>query len=736
MEQSNEAEAYKEFDEDYDSNEVATKQAIFPTSKQIIIGFIFILITVIILEKSFISLFLYFIPSYFLLIIIWTLLHLIILRYLVYSCIFPGRNTLVSFYLRTVFGKIRAKSFSQSLDKFKSRIDKILQTGTNFDKCKSSSIMSQILSKSRVSSRYFDTYEKIKNKYGELSPYAQEFLDLLINFKNIIENSSLQEHLRKFYHKEEICLSEKDIKDYTNIISEIKNIQKFLSNYMGEFEFNLTGIQKYLKNLFYNDILKSKEFERVSAMIKKPNSKEILITTKNNIKLDTLLLFSDKKEDKICSNNLMIVCGPNLTPFENLINSWDIDSLYLSNDTDILFWNYRGYGFSEGSANFDNICDDILCIYDYITSNYQYKKIGVHGLSIGGVSACYLARYRNINLLIADRTFGSVKDILNNFPFGNIVYYFAKIIFITFVDNTKNFMQANCKKILMNDAEDRTIIDPISLKTSISKEIIYQFFNIKNKDFNIRNINSYNILDYALEPDQISEIFKAFKYTIDFIKDKNRAGSEMSLEKYLNDVNTDDKSLKLNEYEDNLETNNCNRHLVMKEISDVFYNKIKIAYSHFWGVGDSLERFCEYQNNNIHFNNFFNNLFVYGPEDTSLSDFSLCNIKNIDDALGIFIKECNEFLESDEIRQFNEYNIYKNFSFFVDCLKNLKIYLLGLHLEEKDREWMKENKGIIIPLYCGHILFYDDKELDTLKYLMKETFNKEDSIIIANNEEK
>ena len=49
---------------------------------------------------------------------------------------------------------------------------------------------------------------------------------------------------------------------------------------------------------------------------------------------------------------------------------------------------------------------------------------------------------------------------------------------------------------------------------------------------------------------------------------------------------------------------------------------------------------------------------------------------------------------------------------------------------------MKENKGIIIPLYCGHILFYDDKELDTLKYLMKETFNKEDSIIIANNEEK
>ena len=731
---SNETAAYKEYDEDYDSNEVTTKQAIFPSAKQIIIGSILILILVIILEKFFIYLFLYFIPSYFLLIITWTILHLIFLRYLVYSCIFPGRNKLVSFYLRSVFGKIRAKSFSQSLDKFQERIDKILQAGANFDK-RRSIVTSQILSKSRVSSKYYDTYEKIKEKYGKLSPFAQEFLSLLGNFKNIIENSSLQEQLRKYYHKEEICLSDKDVEDYKNIKIEAKNIQKFLSGCIGEFEFNLNGIKQYLKNLFFNDVLKSKEFSRMSAILKKPNSREIPIITKDNKKLDCLLIFSDKKEDKICSNNLMIVCGPNLTPFENLINSWDIDSLYLSNDTDILFWNYRGYGFSEGAANFDNICDDVLCIYDYISTNYQYKKIGVHGLSIGGVSACHLARYRNINLLISDRTFGSVKVILGNFPLEKIAYYFAKILFITFIDNTQNFMQANCRKILMNDAEDRTIIDPISLKTSISKQIIYEFFNIKNKDFNIRNINSYNILDYTLEPDQASEIFNAFKYTIDFIKNKNRVGSDIILEKYINDTNADDKSQKLNEYEDNLETNNV-KQLSVKEISDIFYNKIKIFYSHFWGVGDSLERFCEYQNNKTHFNNFFNNLFVYGPEDISLPDYSLCNVKYVDEVLDSFIKECSIFLKSEEISQLSEYRIYKNFSFFIDCLKNFKIYLLSLHLEENDQEWMKENKGLIIPLYCGHILFYDDKELDTLKYLLKESFNSENEIVIASNEEK
>ena len=727
MESNSNESGYEEIEE-YDSADVATKHAIFPTAKQIIIGFILILILIIILEKLFIFLFLYFIPSYSLLIITWTILHLLFLHYLAYTCIFPGRNILVDFYLRTIFGKIRAKSFSQSLDRFQTRIDKVLQANSNLDR-RGSSVSSQILSKSKVSSKYVETYEKIKEKYGELSSYAKEFLELLTIFKTKIENSSLQENFRKYFVKEQVALSDKDIRDYELIKEDAKKIQKILSNVRGEFEFNINGIKSYFKNLFFNDILKSKEFARVTAMLKKPNSKEIIIKNKDNKNLDTLLIYSDKKGEKICSNNLVIVCGPNLTPFENLINSWDIDSLYLSNDTDILFWNYRGYGFSEGLVNFDNICEDVLCIYDYITSNYQYNKIAVHGLSIGGVPACHLACNRNINLLIADRTFGSVKEVLDNFPLKMFLYYIAKIIFISFIDNTQKFMQSNCKKILMNDTEDRTVMDPICLKTSIAKKIVNQFFNIKHTDLNIRNIDSYNILDYALEPDQSKEIFNAFKYTIDFLKKKNKSGNDIVLEKLSKNGSFDEKCQKLNDYEENLETNNYNKNISMKEITDIFYNKIKNIYSHFWGVGDSLERFCDYQNTKTHFNNFFNNLVVYGPEDLSLQDYSLCNVHYVDESLGNFITECEKFLNSDEVRQFTDYIIYKKLHFFVDCMKTLKVFLLSLHLEENDQEWMKELKGILVPLYCGHILFYDEKELETLKYLVKEALTNYDIIL-------
>ena len=724
------------YEEEFDSSDIAGKQSIFPSRNQIIIGLLISIVLIILFEKIFISLFLYFIPSYIFLIIAWIIIHLILIRYLIFIFIFPGKNSYVNFYLRTVFGKIRAKSFFYSLEHFQNRIDKILQTSKNFDGGINSAVSAAQVNKSKVSSKYVDIYEKIKEHYGELNSYETEFLNKLLSFKTEIENSSLQENFKKYFHKEQIIISEKDYNDYERIKNEAKEIQQLLNEYRGDIEFN--NLLKYIKNFFYNDILSSKKFIRVNAIITKPNSEEIMIKSKDDTELDCLLIYSNNKGEKINSKYLVIVCGPNLTPFENLINSWDIDNLYLMNDIDILFWNYRGYGFSEGSADFNNVQEDILCVYDYITSKYQYNKIAVHGLSIGGVPACYLSSKRNIHLIIADRTFGSVKDIISTFPFGhNFLYYLAKIIFFPFVDNTKNFIESNCKKILLNDPEDKTIIDTFSLKTSISKTIIHELFHVRNPELNIRNISSTNILDYALEPEQAKEIFNAFKYTINFLKNKNKNIADTNnseeiiiLERTNINSNFDDKHQKLNE--PNNETTTINNNAIqasLKGISDTFYSKIKKLYTVFYSAGDTLFKFTEYMNNSLHFNNFFNNLFVYGSEDLSMSEYSLCDVRCVDEMLNNFIQEADSFLNSEEIRAYSDYHIYKNFSFFVECIKSLKIFILSIHLENIEQNWFLDLKGKLIPLNCGHILFYDDKELETFKYLIKEALTEYDIII-------
>ena len=727
------------YEEEFESSDISGKQSIFPSKNQILVGLLISIVIIIFFEKIFISLFLFLIPSYIFLIIAWILIHLILIRYLVFIFIFPGKNDLVNFYLRTVFGKIRAKSFNYSLEHFQNRIDKILQTSKNFEGGINSVISVAQINKSKVSSKYVDIYEKIKENFGELNPYENEFLNKLISFKTSIENSSLQENFKKYMHKEQIIITDKDMTDYENIKDEAKQIQRLLNEYRGDVEFGsiFQNFVKYIKNFLYNDILSSKKFIRINAIISRPNSQEITIKTKDDYNLDCLLIYSNSKGEKINSKVLVIVCGPNLTPFENLINSWDIDNLYLLNDIDILFWNYRGYGFSEGSADFNNVCDDILDIYDYMNSNYQYNKIAVHGLSIGGVPATYLASKRNINLIIADRTFGSVTDIIYTFPFANnFLYYLAKIIFFPFVDNTSNFMKGNCKKILMNDPEDKTIIDTFSLKTSIAKKIIEELFIVRNPELNIRKISSTNILDYALEPDQAKEIFNAFKFTINFLKNKNKTINDTNnsediiiIERTNIHSNIDEKHQKLNEPMNDTTVNNNAIQVSLKEVSDTFYTKIKKLYTAFYSAGDTLFKFTEYMNTPSHFHNFFNSLFVYGSEDFTMLEYSLCNIHCVDEMLNNFIEEAESFLNSEEIRGYNDYHIYKNFSFFVECIKNLKIFILSIHLENIEQEWLFELKGKLIPLNCGHILFYDEKELETIKYLMKEALTDYDIII-------
>ena len=736
------------YEEEFDSSDIPGKQSIFPSRNQIIIGLLFSTVILIFIEKISIRIFLFFIPSYFFLIFFWIILHLLFLRYLIYTFIYPGKNFLVNFYLRSVFGKMRAKSFNYSLELFQNRIDKILQSNKNIENNNKIiiSISNTQINKSKVSSKYVDIYEQIKQHFGELNFYEKNFLEKLQEFKTSIENSSLQENFKKYYHKENIFISEKDVKDYENIKNNAKQIQKLLNEYRGDFnEFGFSNIFKYIQNFFYNDILSSKKFIRTNALITKPLSQELIIKTKDDFDLDCLLIYSNQKNQKICSKNLVIVCGPNLTPFENLINSWDIDNLYLMNDIDILFWNYRGYGFSEGNADFNNVCDDILDIYDFIMEHFHYNKIAVHGLSIGGIPACHLACKRNINLIIADRTFGSVDDVINTFPFGNkFIYFLAKVLFFPFVNNTDNFIQSNCKKILMNDPEDKTIIDTFSLKTSIAKKIIQELFLVKNPKLNIRNINSENILDYALEPEQSKEIFTAFKYTINFLKNKsiNETGNNQEmifLEKTnvnSNNYFADEKVQKLTDNSNNNNIlnniNNTDNNVIqisLKDISDTFYSKIKSLYSKFNSAGDSLYRFTEYMNIQSHFNNFFNNLFVYGSEDTNMLDYSLCNIHCVDEMLNNFIKESENFLNSEKIRAYSDYHIYKNFSFFVESIKNLKIFILSINLENIEREWFFELKGKLIPLNCGHILFYDEKELDTFKFLIKEDLIDYDIIV-------
>jgi hypothetical protein len=697
------------------SNSNFPKKSIFiPSTRNIIIILIVVILIIYISEKIFINLIYLIIPSYIALIIIWIIVHLILLRWLIMVGIFPGKNPLIQFYLRNVQARIRAKFHKYELNVLKKRIEKLIKKN-DLDKSQMNSksenkdkiIDIDIIENPRTkfSFNQVEIYNMIKGKYNNLSETSKKFLDLLTELKNNINKSEYNNHynLLKSQKENEIQLTNNDINLYNEIIKNIDNILIIINEFLYEEKFRFLNIPKYIKTFFTNDIFRTKEYSRMHAIFKKSDSEQLTIES-DGLKLDCLLIKCDNylEENNKNNKNIVIVCGPNLTPFENLIRSWDIEQLYLLNNTDVLFWNYRGFGFSEGSSNLNNVLIDVENIYEYVVKLNVYKKIAVHGLSIGGTSACHLANKKKVDLLIADRTFGSVENIIDNLFLGKYIHYLAKILFFPYIDNSNNFIQTKCTKILMNDSEDLTIVDKISLKSQTSRKIIEKIFNEFNVESNVRNLKSVNILEYCFLNDEIDDFYDSFIYIINQLKSYKLNRNKMQLEK-------------AHKHSDN---KNLHENLNVKEFGE-YLKTLEELFNNFVTCGDNLNSFQTFDSSKHHFNHFWNNFVIYGCDNKNFKEFSICTIQNNDEILNELINSLYEILENED---YSSLKIFHEIKKFTNDLNKFKTFLLGMHLKEMDDNNLLPLKGILIPLYCGHIAFYDDKELDTLKYIINECF--------------
>ena len=178
----------------------------------------------------------------------------------------------------------------------------------------------------------------------------------------------------------------------------IKNI--FKNDYFGTFmHFKSEMLNSYVCNDF---IIKSKDFTNISGIIikdrknDKKNSNDFINKEEDDIvildesnKMNTNSNISNRNSDKY--EKLVIICSGNGAPFEVFHKNSYWINYYLNNSCHVCLWNYRSYGESTGSPTFDNMKSDSESILSYVNT-LGYKKIIVHGISLGGVPACHLAR--------------------------------------------------------------------------------------------------------------------------------------------------------------------------------------------------------------------------------------------------------------------------------------------------------------------------------------------------------
>jgi len=87
--------------------------------------------------------------------------------------------------------------------------------------------------------------------------------------------------------------------------------------------------------------------------------------------------------------------------------------LFLENNYDVLFVDYRNYGKSDGAySNSEEIFQDAQKVYDYTKTRYQEDNIIVLGFSLGTGIASYVASNNNPKKLILNAPYYSWKTLI------------------------------------------------------------------------------------------------------------------------------------------------------------------------------------------------------------------------------------------------------------------------------------------------------------------------------------
>ena len=700
-------------------------------------------------------------------------LHYLFLRMIILSIAFPGSSKLIKLQTQYALGKKQAEIILEILEDLYKSFDLFKKSNDIYNVTFLINMKKAIRNSMDYVNYFIDIFSKMKSQFNNLNQTQNQFYLSLIMLKDDIKESKILQFISSEIAKSKAnsLITDEEIQiDQTHqifdkILLNIKNIKEILIEYI--------GIKKkwyqfaYIRNMFNNILFGTIEQFHVEL----PNYfffEEKSFLTSDNERIEYIIIHPE--EEKGINNketnkkNALIICGPNGSAYQLFSKNIHLD-YYLRRGLDIICWNYRGYGFSTGKPSYNNIRNDVIELYNEIKKLDKYKKIGVHGISIGGIPACHLSsEKRDIQLLISDRNFGQIEYIIRTLPIGYFLIYFYKIFLFQKTRTIDDYLNTKCYKIVLNDPMDTIVKECGSLKTLTSEEIINNYL-IKYNSSSPNNINneiiplsSYsssvknddkrkkkNSLDFLLDKEEDKEIF--INCLLDICDEVNLNKKE------INDIKDKDSSDEI--IVDEVEKS---RLKILKKIRDIFFN--------FSSGGDTLYTLFEITKTwrkIIFIINFFNNLIIWGNKnydenEPSIHYFTTENLtmifSDIKDSLEIFLKQddiikCSNMKIYNDVVKFKNYmnTFEKNFRTFyikkesdsrnsINLITNSSLINnshnssssgnksiknsintlseINSNIKNYEKDLIKLGRGNLITLTCGHNGGLNYEELETL----------------------
>ncbi len=142
------------------------------------------------------------------------------------------------------------------------------------------------------------------------------------------------------------------------------------------------------------------------------------------------------------------------------LNNWGfIANDFLQHNYDLLIYDYRGYGKSNGSISEENLYHDADFIYEKLLNDYDENQIIVYGRSIGTGVASMIASRHNPKLLILESPYFNLPDLVKRiFPFIPSFMIRYKLA------NNELIKNISCQVAIFHGTSDEVIYFGSSLK--------------------------------------------------------------------------------------------------------------------------------------------------------------------------------------------------------------------------------------------------------------------------------
>ena len=619
----------------------------------------------------------------FFLICIEILIHYFFLYLIIHKLLFSGSSILITRYNCWCLGLEISKIFGEKLEDFKNSFDDFY---FNNEKKNTKFNLNELYSKSEKLNSINDllsSYLKLSNTVEEtkMSSYQKDMVVSLNKLKMIIDESKIDKTISEtiinvFKNKEPKLYSN----DLNNTIDKIKTQINIILLKIKNFQLG-NNFFKNILNFLFNDTfgsliqLKNEILSRYHCEPFKLNTNDNkfvidclliknkgLIQNKNNNnekkQIESILeVEEDQKEDidqKIelinekekelkeknkqreenNKNTVIVICNKTIYPYElsAYYDKW-VD-YYLSLGINVILWNYRGYGSSNGSPSLENIQTDAEQLIKYIKKIYSFSNIGVHGINIGGLVASYLCSQNLVNFCFVDRCFNSLYAFMDE-SISSYFHYLFKIFFINDCDLSlllnQNLKKHNIYKVISYSIKKDFIDHDISVKNMIANDFISKILNKNEMLLKTILYNGGNKFEYDLF---IKNLFYIIEKVLNFINSKDIKNNEISPEQEYNNIYETVKVLAGDKYEENNKNDNLDSASSLdKELSDSssikiqemnVLNSITQIFEKFDAGGETIlslysNKINNTKNKNITLlnkeeilNNFLTNLFSWG----------------------------------------------------------------------------------------------------------------------------